>query len=120
MIECILRFNVGTYVFYSTQFVFRKEGVLPADDQDYYPIEAYGEFENPIGAVDPANAAGRPMAHIAADLRVGRREPTFPRWISISAGERTIDAAGDARAPSILWLRWYCLRANGEICDTSV
>ena len=43
MVECILRFNVGTYVFYSTQLVFRKEGALPAGDQDYYPIEAYGE-----------------------------------------------------------------------------
>ena len=45
MVECILRSNVGTYVFYSTQLVFRKEGTLPAGDQDYYPIEAYGELK---------------------------------------------------------------------------
>jgi nucleoside-diphosphate-sugar epimerase len=43
MIECILRFNVAKYVFFSTQLVFRKEETLPANDQDYYPIDAYGE-----------------------------------------------------------------------------
>lgn len=43
MVECVLKFNVGRYVFYSTQFVFRKEGALPANDQDYYPVDNYGE-----------------------------------------------------------------------------
>jgi 2-alkyl-3-oxoalkanoate reductase len=43
MLECVLQFDVEKYVFYSTQLVFRKEGALPAGDQDYYPIDAYGE-----------------------------------------------------------------------------
>jgi nucleoside-diphosphate-sugar epimerase len=43
IIECVLQFDVRKYVFYSTQLVFRKEGALPASDQDYYPIDAYGE-----------------------------------------------------------------------------
>ena len=43
MVECVLRFDVEKYVFYSTQLVFRKEGALPASDQDYYPIDDYGE-----------------------------------------------------------------------------
>jgi nucleoside-diphosphate-sugar epimerase len=43
MVDCVLKFNVERYVFYSTQFVFRKEGALPANDQDYYPVDNYGE-----------------------------------------------------------------------------
>ena len=43
MVECVLKFNVERYVFYSTQFVFRKEGALPANDRDYYPVDNYGE-----------------------------------------------------------------------------
>ena len=43
MVECILRFDVEKYVFYSTQLVFRKEGALPTSDEDYFPIDAYGE-----------------------------------------------------------------------------
>jgi nucleoside-diphosphate-sugar epimerase len=43
LIECVLAFNVTKYVFYSTQFVFRKENALPAGEDDYFPIEAYGE-----------------------------------------------------------------------------
>jgi nucleoside-diphosphate-sugar epimerase len=43
IVECVLEFDVEKYVFYSTQLVFRKEGALPASDQDYYPIDAYGE-----------------------------------------------------------------------------
>lgn len=43
IVECVLQFDVKKYVFYSTQFVFRKEGAFPASDQDYYPIDAYGE-----------------------------------------------------------------------------
>jgi nucleoside-diphosphate-sugar epimerase len=31
------------YVFFSTQFVFRKPGVAPTTDTEYHPIEAYGE-----------------------------------------------------------------------------
>ena len=43
VLECVLKFNVEKYVFYSTQLVFRKEGTLPTSDEDYYPIDAYGE-----------------------------------------------------------------------------
>lgn len=43
MVECVLRFDIEKYVFYSTQLVFRKEGALPASDHDYYPIDDYGE-----------------------------------------------------------------------------
>lgn len=43
MVECVLQFDVKKYLFYSTQLVFRKEGALPTGDQDYYPIDAYGE-----------------------------------------------------------------------------
>jgi nucleoside-diphosphate-sugar epimerase len=43
MVECVLKFNVDKYVFYSTQLVFRKEGALPASDQDYCPVDDYGE-----------------------------------------------------------------------------
>jgi nucleoside-diphosphate-sugar epimerase len=43
LIECVLAFNITKYIFYSTQFVFRKEGALPDGEQDYFPIEAYGE-----------------------------------------------------------------------------
>jgi nucleoside-diphosphate-sugar epimerase len=42
-VECVVKFNVERYVFYSTQLVFRKEGALPASDQDYYPVDDYGE-----------------------------------------------------------------------------
>jgi nucleoside-diphosphate-sugar epimerase len=43
MVECVLQYDVEKYVFYSTQLVFRKEGVLPSSDRDFYPIDAYGE-----------------------------------------------------------------------------
>jgi nucleoside-diphosphate-sugar epimerase len=43
MLECVMQFDVEKYVFYSTQLVFRKEGALPASDEDYYAIDAYGE-----------------------------------------------------------------------------
>jgi nucleoside-diphosphate-sugar epimerase len=43
IVDCALRFNIEKYIFYSTQLVFRKEGILPAGDEDYYPIDAYGE-----------------------------------------------------------------------------
>lgn len=43
MVECILQFDVEKYVFFSTQLVFRKEGMRPESDEDYYPIDAYGE-----------------------------------------------------------------------------
>jgi nucleoside-diphosphate-sugar epimerase len=43
MVDCVLRFNIEKYVFYSSQFVFRKEGVSPKSDQDYYPINDYGD-----------------------------------------------------------------------------
>jgi nucleoside-diphosphate-sugar epimerase len=43
MVECVLKFNVDKYVFYSTQLVFRKEGALPTSDHDYHPIDDYGE-----------------------------------------------------------------------------
>jgi nucleoside-diphosphate-sugar epimerase len=43
MLECVLQFDVEKYVFYSTQLVFRKEGAMPASEEDYYPIDAYGE-----------------------------------------------------------------------------
>ena len=45
MVECVLQFDVEKYVFYSSQLVFRKEGALPESDQDYYPIDAYGELK---------------------------------------------------------------------------
>jgi nucleoside-diphosphate-sugar epimerase len=35
--------SVAKYVFFSTQFVFRKEGVSPSGPFDYAPFEAYGE-----------------------------------------------------------------------------
>jgi len=43
VVDCLLRFNVEKYIFYSTQLVYRKEGALPNGDQDYYPIDHYGE-----------------------------------------------------------------------------
>jgi GlcNAc-P-P-Und epimerase len=43
IVDCVLGLNVKKYVFYSSQFVFRKEGVLPKSDQDYYPINDYGD-----------------------------------------------------------------------------
>jgi len=43
MVECVSRVDVTKYIFYSSQFVFRKEGTLPANDQDFYPIDDYGE-----------------------------------------------------------------------------
>ena len=43
LIECVLAFNIRKYIFYSTQFVFRKENALPNGEEDYFPIEAYGE-----------------------------------------------------------------------------
>jgi nucleoside-diphosphate-sugar epimerase len=43
MIDWVSRFNIPKYVFYSTQFVFRKEGAMPTGEQDYFPIDAYGE-----------------------------------------------------------------------------
>ena len=43
MIECVSAFRIPKYIFYSTQFVFRKENALPKNDADYFPIEAYGE-----------------------------------------------------------------------------
>ena len=52
VLECVLQFDVEKYIFYSTQFVFRKEGALPASDRDYYPIDAYGRVENPVGGTD--------------------------------------------------------------------
>lgn len=45
MTQLVLEFNVPKYVFFSSQFVFRKEGVQPRDDQDYFPIDAYGEVK---------------------------------------------------------------------------
>lgn len=42
IVDCVLRFDVQKYILYSTQLVFRKEGVLPANDQDYHPIDEYG------------------------------------------------------------------------------
>src|SRR5205807_422402 len=41
--DCVQKFNVAKYFFFSTQLVFRKEGIFPAGDEDYYPIDAYGE-----------------------------------------------------------------------------
>jgi nucleoside-diphosphate-sugar epimerase len=43
VVECIQRFAVTKYIFFSTQFVFRKERALPASARDYYPVDAYGE-----------------------------------------------------------------------------
>jgi len=43
MVDCALRFDVEKYVFFSTQLVFRKQGALPANDRDYWPIDDYGE-----------------------------------------------------------------------------
>src|ERR1700757_942062 len=37
------RYEVGKYIFYSTQFVFRKPNALPASDDDYFPVDYYGE-----------------------------------------------------------------------------
>lgn len=43
IVDCVRQFDVKKYIFYSTQFVFRKAAALPANDRDYYPINAYGE-----------------------------------------------------------------------------
>jgi nucleoside-diphosphate-sugar epimerase len=43
VVDCVMRFNIERYIFYSSQFVFRKEGVLPKSDHDYYPIDDYGD-----------------------------------------------------------------------------
>jgi hypothetical protein len=42
VIDTVAACNVPKYIFFSSQLVFRKEGTLPAGDQDYYPIDAYG------------------------------------------------------------------------------
>jgi nucleoside-diphosphate-sugar epimerase len=42
MVSCIKESAVRRYVFFSTQFVFRKPGCLPATDDDYAPNEEYG------------------------------------------------------------------------------
>jgi nucleoside-diphosphate-sugar epimerase len=43
MVEYCLEFSIKQYIFYSTQFVFRRPGVLPISDTDYEPSDAYGE-----------------------------------------------------------------------------
>jgi nucleoside-diphosphate-sugar epimerase len=43
MVEYCLEFSIDKYIFYSTQFVFRRPGALPTSDTDYAPSEAYGE-----------------------------------------------------------------------------
>lgn len=42
MVGCINGSAVRRYVFFSTQFVFRKPNCLPASDEDYAPGEEYG------------------------------------------------------------------------------
>jgi nucleoside-diphosphate-sugar epimerase len=43
MTRVVAKSGVARYVFFSTQFVFRKEGVSPSGPFDYAPFEAYGE-----------------------------------------------------------------------------
>jgi nucleoside-diphosphate-sugar epimerase len=42
MVDCVKEAAVRRYVFFSTQFVFRKADCLPASDEDYAPGEEYG------------------------------------------------------------------------------
>jgi nucleoside-diphosphate-sugar epimerase len=43
MVDLVARHKTPKYIFYSTQFVFRKRDCLPIDEEDYAPTEAYGE-----------------------------------------------------------------------------
>ena len=43
MVEYCLQYSVAKYVYYSTQFVFRKPGVIPISENDYAPADGYGE-----------------------------------------------------------------------------
>lgn len=42
MVGCVREAATRRYVFFSTQFVYRKPGCLPASDEDYAPSEEYG------------------------------------------------------------------------------
>jgi nucleoside-diphosphate-sugar epimerase len=43
MLTYCAKYNVDKYIFYSSQFVFRKPDTLPASENDYFPIDYYGE-----------------------------------------------------------------------------
>ncbi|HEX6694349.1 MAG TPA: NAD(P)-dependent oxidoreductase [Longimicrobiales bacterium] len=42
MVDIVRVNNIRKYIFFSTQFVFRKPDQMPASDEDYWPIENYG------------------------------------------------------------------------------
>ena len=71
IVECVLEFDVEKYVFYSTQLVFRKEGALPASDQDYLSYRCLRGIENSIGAADSKHLAGGSVAYSPADVHLG-------------------------------------------------
>jgi GlcNAc-P-P-Und epimerase len=43
MIDMVTRYKTSKYMFYSTQFVYRKNNSLPKTEEDYAPADAYGE-----------------------------------------------------------------------------
>lgn len=43
MIDYCQSYQIEKYLFFSSQFVFRKPGLLPASEQDFAPVDAYGE-----------------------------------------------------------------------------
>ena len=102
VVECVLRFNVQKYVFYSTQLVFRKEGALPANDQDYYPIDDYGESKIQSEQWIRNNLPNDRWLILRPTYVWGEGQPAFPRRISVPVGEGTIDAAAAGNV-----LRYY-------------
>jgi UDP-glucose 4-epimerase len=52
MLAYCTKYNVDKYIFYSSQFVFRKPDTLPASENDYFPIDYYGEAKNKIRRIN--------------------------------------------------------------------
>jgi nucleoside-diphosphate-sugar epimerase len=42
MIGIVKRCNIAKYIFVSTQFVFRRPGILPKGEDDFFPVDNYG------------------------------------------------------------------------------
>jgi UDP-glucose 4-epimerase len=43
MVGYCLKYDIRKYIYYSTQFVYRKRDCFPKTDDDYAPVDAYGE-----------------------------------------------------------------------------
>ncbi|MEX2285185.1 MAG: NAD-dependent epimerase/dehydratase family protein, partial [Gemmatimonadota bacterium] len=43
VLAAVTRTDVSRYIFFSTQFVFRQPGALPSAEDDYFPVDYYGE-----------------------------------------------------------------------------